>query len=90
MEKKLKVSSNTNDRFMVKVIDSDHPAYGMTGEVFYSERIETTNRTIYTVVIKGYDNCKKIGYTDEFIKKTNLDEIGFCCHLTDEKFKKIE
>lgn len=75
--------------YKVEVIDADHPAYGLTGDVHYINYYDG-KVSFYHVNFKGYDNCIKCGYSDEFIKRVKLDEIGFYFFIRPESVKIIE
>ena len=62
--------------YKIKVIDKNHIAYGMEGEVF-ATNYQEGKITHYHALFFGYENCKKFGYTEAFIKRTNLSEVGF-------------
>lgn len=59
---------------IVMITDETDICYGMLGKV-----IAEGNglRACYQLLITGYENCIKAGYSDKDIKDHNLDERGF-------------
>lgn len=59
---------------IVMITDENDVCYGMLGKV-----IAEGNglRACYQLLITGYENCIKAGYSDKDIKDHNLDERGF-------------
>lgn len=66
--------------FKVRVINPKRIYHLMEGDVVKVEWEEVGDMLKpkgFLVNIKGYDNLRKIGYTDKQIKERNLEEKGF-------------
>lgn len=61
----------------VKITDKTDKCYGMVGDVFDVDQSRLSGHARYYILIKGYNNCIKAGYTPEEIKRGKLDEVGF-------------
>ena len=82
---------------IVMITDENDVCYGMLGTVIEENSRDGRVIESYHIVITGYENCIKAGYTDKFIREHNLNTLGFyriidktrCKVMTDKEIETL-